>query len=469
MIKADALPDSIRDLMVDVPDGSGYWVALSGGLDSMVLLWAAGIFFRKELDRPLYAIHINHGLSPNADHWEQFCREQCALRDIPFQAVKVDVDSAGVGLEAGARNARYNVFSSLLQSDQILLQGHHGNDQVETFLMRAIKGAGAGLAGIPRQRKLDQGMIFRPFLTVSRRELSCCAQEAGLSWIHDESNDDIEIERNYLRHQVWPTITKRWPAAQSGVLRTMALCEDYEALARDLAKGDIDSVQKTLSGWSSVFGLSAIDGALLGKLPEYRQRNVIRVWLQSLGGGFPGQARFERIWQELIPAQSAGSPQICWPEGEIRRFQGDLYFMSSAVSGGIQHCQQPEPAITFDCKGEAQSSLLRFLCVPDARRSGQDGWHCVAVVPAPRAGVRVSMVRRNEGLSSVPSGKSLKKYFQARAVPVWLRGHIPVLCYNEEGVAIPGCWSRKESEFFDQQNRMFIYVQLKTNNEPVKP
>ena len=137
-------------------------VAFSGGLDSRVLLELA--IKKISLDK-LLVIHVNHGLSAEADNWQRHVEETCDSIGVQLVTEKVTVESAGKGLEAAARDIRYKVFDKHMAESDILLQGHHFDDQVETILYRLLRGSGAkGLTGIPKTRKLSRGILFRPLL-----------------------------------------------------------------------------------------------------------------------------------------------------------------------------------------------------------------------------------------------------------------------------------------------------------------
>ena len=146
---------------------SGWYVAFSGGIDSMVLLHLINRI--RSLDPDSYpqleAIHVNHGLSQNADLWERHCLIFCQSHNIPFHAERVSVENAGAGLESAAREARYRVFEKYLPSSSILFVGHHLEDQIETFFLRLMRGAGLkGLKSIPDSRLLSRATLVRPFL-----------------------------------------------------------------------------------------------------------------------------------------------------------------------------------------------------------------------------------------------------------------------------------------------------------------
>src|SRR5258705_195211 len=158
-------------------------VALSGGVDSVVLL-------HQLKDRGVSAIHVHHGLSPNADAWASFCRSLCKQLDIPFKVKRVRVRKAGQGLEAAARDARYGAFREI-DADVIAL-AHNLDDQAETVLMNLLRGAGArGASGMAERTRSGGKTFLRPLLGTTRKEILAYARKHALEWIEDESNADV--------------------------------------------------------------------------------------------------------------------------------------------------------------------------------------------------------------------------------------------------------------------------------------
>ncbi|MCP3700404.1 MAG: tRNA lysidine(34) synthetase TilS, partial [Aliivibrio sp.] len=166
-------------------------VALSGGIDSMVLLRLASIY-AKDKQLECIAVHVNHGLSQHAFDWEAVCQAHCDSLSIPLYIERVQlVVSAQDSLEEVARKARYKALDKHMQANSLLLTGQHQDDQVETFFLALKRGSGpAGLSSMPSIMPLSQGYKCRPLLSVSRTEIEQYAQENQLDWVEDESNND---------------------------------------------------------------------------------------------------------------------------------------------------------------------------------------------------------------------------------------------------------------------------------------
>ncbi len=189
----------LSPLSESVMSAPRWWVALSGGADSVALLHALTALAAEQSTPAIHAIHVNHQLHPDAREWGQLCQRHADALRVPLVIADCKVGSSGRGLEADARRERYNAFEQVLGQDEVLFMAHHTDDQVETVLLRLLRGAGPrGLAGIPQQRRCGAGRIFRPFLKVSSVTLRSAVDAAGLEYVHDPSNFEVKQDRNYL-------------------------------------------------------------------------------------------------------------------------------------------------------------------------------------------------------------------------------------------------------------------------------
>jgi tRNA(Ile)-lysidine synthase len=208
-------------------------VGFSGGLDSTVLLHLLCELLPPER---ITAVHIHHGLSDNADDWQQHAKALCHSLGVSLVTESVVVNQTGAGLESAARDARYKVFEECLVEDGLLLLGHHADDQVETVLFRLLRGSGArGLSGIPQYRAVGSGHLIRPLLSWPKSSLHAYAKSQQLAWIEDESNQLEQFDRNYLRHSVIPVLAQRWPDYVQGIMRTAEQSGQADQLADSVA------------------------------------------------------------------------------------------------------------------------------------------------------------------------------------------------------------------------------------------
>ena len=305
-------------------------VALSGGIDSMVLLdvlvalKGANALTLPGSSLSLTAIHINHRISPNAGVWAEFCREQCAQRGIPLTVTIVDVDrNSGAGLEAAAREARY---AALMRSAAaFIVSAQHQDDQAETVLHQMLRGTGLnGLAGMGERRPLRAGQILlRPLLDVSRSEIESYAAQHKLAWIEDESNADTVFTRNFIRHDLLPLIESRFPHYVESLARTARHAAESAELLEALARLDL--------GWNG--SETRADG--LDNLPLSRQVNALYHWLRWQKVLPPSQLQLNDWAAQLFRAPPAGKAhQAGGHDFVIRRRQNALHLLRRGEDGG---------------------------------------------------------------------------------------------------------------------------------------
>jgi tRNA(Ile)-lysidine synthase len=204
-------------------------VGLSGGVDSVVLLHA--LKDRGQVE----AVHVHHGLSPNADAWAAFCRRLCKRLGVPLAIKKVKVVKRGEGLEAAARAARHAVFKKL--PNPVLVLAHHLDDQAETVLMNLLRGAGVrGARGMLPRSQFKGKTLVRPLLDVPRAAIVAYARAHRLEWIEDESNADEALTRNFIRRRLGPLLESKYPKWRENLARAARHFSRKEAGAQDLLR-----------------------------------------------------------------------------------------------------------------------------------------------------------------------------------------------------------------------------------------
>ena len=195
------------------------YIAFSGGIDSSVLVDILGKNASK-LNLNITVIHVNHNISSNSLIWMKHCKEFCRKLGLDFICEEVNIISSGGGIESAARKARYKIFSKYLNNEEQILTAHHMNDVTETIFLRLLRGTGIdGLSGLEKSRKLGKGLLIRPFLEVSKKEIEEYAKENDINYIFDETNKDNEYDRNFLRNEIFPKLDARWNDFSSRVFK----------------------------------------------------------------------------------------------------------------------------------------------------------------------------------------------------------------------------------------------------------
>ncbi len=305
-------------------DAPRWFVAFSGGLDSSVLLHLLSHLRQTQDLPPLVAVHVDHGLQAAAGDWVRHCRSRCGELVVPLEVRRVEVES-GASLERAARQARYAAFEALLEPEDVLLCAHHRDDQAETLLFRLLRGSGVrGLGAMAPARRLGRGWLVRPWLSVSREVLEGYAQQFGLTWVEDPSNRQVNFARNYLRHEVFPVLERRWPQAKRVIGRAAAHLAEADALLGELAENDLrNAAGQGLPGW---LPLPSLDLAALGRLSPARQRNALRHWLRAWTL-LPDSEHWAG-WRNLLDASEDACPIWRLTGGELRRANGRVWWLS---------------------------------------------------------------------------------------------------------------------------------------------
>lgn len=402
-----------------------FCVALSGGLDSSVLLHAMVTLAPGRLR----AVYVDHGLHPDAPRWGGHCAALCAGLQVPFTACTVTVAAtAGEGPEAAARRARYAALAARLDPGEYLLTAHHRDDQAETVLLNLLRGAGpAGLAGIATDTALGAGRLCRPLLGLPRSELLAYARAVHLDWIEDPANTDTRFDRNFLRHDVLPLIAGRWPGATASLARSATFSSEAAALLEDLAAQDARRAVRR----------GRILVAALGALPEPRQRNLLRFLCRRELGTVPPEARLREALAQVHHAGSDRVPLVAWPGGELRRYRGVLYLQAPLPAG-------PGAGSTPELPTRA-GAVLDLGALGRLRLVRATGRGLALARLAPVLTVRW----RTGGERLRPAGtahtRELKKLLQERGVVPWMRTRLPLLYSAGELVAVAGLWVAAEA------------------------
>ncbi|EFG1229208.1 tRNA lysidine(34) synthetase TilS [Escherichia albertii] len=411
-------------------------VAFSGGLDSTVLLHQLVQWRMENPGVTLRAIHVHHGLSANADAWVMHCENICQQWQVPLVVERVQLAEEGLGIEAQARQARYQAFSHTLLPGEVLVTAQHLDDQCETFLLALKRGSGpAGLSAMGEVSDFAGTQLIRPLLARTRGELELWAHEHGLRWIEDESNQDDTYDRNFLRLHVVPLLQQRWPHFTEATARSAALCAEQERLLDELLADDLAHCQ-TSQGTLLITPMMTMSDA--------RRAAIIRRWLAKLNVPMPSRDALVRIWQEVALAREDASPCLRFGAFEIRRYQSQLWWIKSFVG-------QSETIVPWQMW--QQSLELPAGLGSVQLTAGGD-------IRFPRADEAVSVRFKASGLLHIVGrngGRKLKKIWQELGVPPWLRDTTPLLFYGETLIAAAGIFVTQEGVAEDENGVSFVW------------
>jgi tRNA(Ile)-lysidine synthase len=414
-------------------EASGLVVALSGGPDSAALLRATVALGKNFRGLPLRAVHIDHGLQPAAADFRAACEKLCAQLGIPLRIVAIEVPHApGASLEAAARESRYAALSLEMQPRECLLTGHHRQDQAETLLLQALRGAGVkGMSAMPACRLFGPGWHVRPLLDVAHGELKRFGELERSASIDpsvdppidpsiDPMNQDLRFDRVYLRTALWPLIEKRWPGAATALTRAARHMAEAQRLLEMAAGADVARLRD--GDALSIPGLRA--------LSPLQRVNAVRLWVSQQGLEAPSSARLIEALRQVFDAEADHQPAIVWGGHALRRYRQRL-FVTRADPPRVPDARAWVPAAGSSLElGPALGNLTWV-----AQRGG---------IAAERLPACVVVRRRDGGETLKPAAsartQTVQHLCQALGVLPWMRDALPLVFAGDELIAIADLW-----------------------------
>jgi tRNA(Ile)-lysidine synthase len=300
-------------------------VACSGGRDSVALLHAT-LRSAHELGTSVVALHVHHGLLPEADRWAAELETLCERWNVAFAQARLQVSPArGESIEAWARRERYRALARLARDAgaTLVLLGHHLHDQAETVLLQALRGAGpAGLAAMPTIVERDGLTWARPWLARTGAEIDDYVAALRVAVAHDPSNADPRFARSRLRQAVMPGLRQAFPEVDVALAAVARRAGEARAVLDEVAAEDLDRLgagaQLPLAPWRA--------------LSAARRSNALRAWLaRLLGAGVP-QTLLDRLL-----AETGDDATRRWPvDGGrvLRSWRGQLAVVAPAHASG---------------------------------------------------------------------------------------------------------------------------------------
>jgi len=405
-------------------EAEGLVLALSGGVDSGALL--AALVQLRDAGRgrqlPLRAVHVDHGLQAAAAEFRDVCRRQCELLDVPLKVLVAHVvKPAGASIEAAARDVRYAALAADLGPGECLLTAHHGDDQAETVLLQALRGAGIkGLASMPLRRSWGRGWHLRPLLAWRRADLRAYVATLGLATVSDPMNGDGRFDRVYLRRDLWPLIEARWPGASSALARTAAHAAEAQELLDAIADADLVSLRDG----------EALRLPRLRALAPARRINAVRRWLRERTATLPPTARLIEALRQMLEADGHQAPAIVWDAYALRRYRERIF-------QGVAEPPRLDAAQAWPWRAQATLELGSGL--GSLRAVHRPGGLALARLPdtlsvRARAGGEVLKPAKRAATRSV------QHLCQDLGVLPWMRDALPFICSGGELLGIGDLW-----------------------------
>jgi tRNA(Ile)-lysidine synthase len=425
-------------------------LALSGGLDSMVLLDALAHWVQTRRDAgealaPPLAIHIHHGLSEHANDWLVVCEREARLRGFAFEALRVNVSrDARQGIEGAARAARYEALAASCNAHGVdwLMTAHHANDQAETVLLQMLRGAGLpGVAAMAVEGafpvaagELCRARLLRPLLDISRETMRAYAKARSLTWVEDPSNDDRHYLRNALRHDVMPAIAAHVPAYRETLARFARHAAQAQSLLDQLAQTDFDMARS-----ASTHGDERLQRSRLQALDAPRLANLLRYWTARRGLAMPPEARLDEWVRQIRDAQADASLELPHGDAVLRLYRDELQWTAVYGSADPDDMDDMVSDVVLRWSGEREWPLPQWqgsiVFEPVAEGESADGTIDEHVLRAQPLVARPRMGGERWRERADGHSRSLKHWYQSRGVAAWLR-HVPIVWQGKDIVFV---------------------------------
>ena len=427
--------------LTNTPPGTPVLVGFSGGADSMLLLTLM-VAYGKQYGTPVYAAHFHHGIrGKEADRDRDFCVEVAKNLGVPLFEGSADIPALatafGRSLELQARLTRYEFFENIMAEHDIplLLTAHHADDQLETLLLRFLRGSGTrGMGGIHPVRPLGQGLVARPLLSCTKADILSCCETLGLSYVTDSTNEDDDATRNRLRHHLIPLMTSLsdhgTPTASA--LRLSAHAREDEdfimTCVRDVMSQSVRNNRIALDTLKKLH--SAVGKRVLGEMFSLA---LSQATLPADGKHTLSALHLDTLWDFCHTAKS----------GQSLHLPGQ---MQALVTGGdLCFAPQIRPLADNDSDSDNTPIPLSLGVLDwDNGRIGigvSMGEHppipsqdIIASATFPLSVFPLSVRRREKGdvIYSHGMHKKLKKLLCDKGIPLELRDTLPLICYGED-------------------------------------
>jgi tRNA(Ile)-lysidine synthase len=368
-------------------------------------------------------MHVHHGLSVNADIWAAFCSAQCQQLHVPLQLKHVNVaqnhdyKNSEQGIEAEARQLRYDALFACTVEDKVpdfVVTAHHQDDQAETLLLQLFRGA--GVKGLSSMAAVDAvRRLLRPLLNVSRQSLHEYALQHDIKWCDDESNDNTQYDRNFVRHEAMPVLESRFKSIKTVLARTASHMAEASELLEVLAAQDAESMLSDNS-----LCLQA-----LGELSAARAKNVLRWWFSQNNLAMPAAEHLNQIVDQLLNSRKDADLNFKLQHLYLRKYQQRAYLCEDKTAEPFDMVWEGEAELTLPSGGKL---LFRPL---------------VGTGLALKQGVvKLRITNRNGGERFKPDAlrptRTLKYLLQELNMPPWQRMYIPLIYWEDKLACVPG-------------------------------
>ncbi|WP_079474388.1 tRNA lysidine(34) synthetase TilS [Marinococcus halophilus] len=416
--------------------GSKVLAAVSGGPDSMA---AASILesLQNKYNFTLGVVHVNHGFRPEASRAEaQMVREWAERHHLPLfsAALFMKEDPEEKATQAAARQKRYDFFFRIMQrfDYNVLITGHHADDQLETMIMQAASGRSLlGEEGIAPKRAMNNFEVARPLLGVKKTEVLAYCKELGVPYVEDESNYSDDYRRNRVRRHIIPALTKEFPSIHRHVQEKYEWQKDQQHYMRSQAEASLHFYGERLERNYAVLCIN-----FFHETPLALQRETVSLLLNYYFSAEETGISASLVDSCIRFASAFNSSGELHLPGEllVRKSYGRLEFLSRKDADASSPEQILIPDFGTYQYGSSSASVIR------ERPEGADFWVAVPeenlsfplYVRPPRAGDRIHIPGMKEA-------KKIHRLFIDEKVPKHERARRPVFTDEQGSILwVPG-------------------------------
>ncbi|VFP81375.1 tRNA lysidine(34) synthetase TilS [Buchnera aphidicola] len=436
----------IKKLFLKYPKQKKFLLALSGGVDSTVLLHQL-LIYKKENNIKIRAIHINHNLYSHSIAAQKYCEYICKKHNIEIIIENIYIPKKNkYGIEGYARLKRLKIFKKYLLPKEILLQAHNLNDQCENLFLKLKRKSGIdGLSGIKFSSKYNTIKIVRPLISIQKKKIISWAKKKKIKWVEDESNKLIQYDRNFLRNKILLKIYKRWPEFLKNCIKSIKILE------KD---------QKALNFFIKIFLKKNmfLDGSLslinFSNLKLEAKYSVLKQWLKNKCGSVPTYKILNRVYQEIILNKNYHNKKIIFNNGEIRKFKEKIYYITpnSNIKNIIIYWNNIyKPLKLPENLGFLVSKKIFF----QKKKSYK------ITFPSQNTLINIRFYIKKEYIfNNIKKKNNIKKIFQKNNIPPWLRNTIPLLFYNEQLISGIGIFNTNYIKKIDNEYIKILWINL---------
>lgn len=407
-----------------VKSGERIAVACSGGKDSMCLLHYM-CTHRDELGIDVCAVNVDHGIRENSESDSNFVAKYCEKHDIKLYSFKVNAkqfsEDKKLTLEQGARECRYRVFRSLLSKhlvDKVAL-AHHLQDQAETILLNIFRGT--GIAGAGGMDYIRDDMYIRPLLNTSKSEIRAYVERNDIPYVEDETNQDDDFNRNYIRNRIMPLIRYRWSNADNAIASFGSNCRQDEAYIESTISNDAIVLEE---------GIARIYSTYFVYQDAYVYRLILRA-LKAIGMSVNIEKKHLKMIKDMALEAENGT-KMSLPNGlTVIKEYNFITFTNRTTKPSNKEYPFIKGKLDISNFGLIETFMLKKFNIGDYT-------HLIDLSKLPKD-AKWRFRRDGDTFEKFGGGtNSLSDYLIDKKIPVRLRNLIPVLASGNEILIVAG-------------------------------